>query len=246
MLAHALAALLHAQVNAESLRSTLEKHPTFLWIDGALVGRAGNTNTTTFSGSVFGGVSHRPHVFFAKATADYGQAEHVTNVARWSTHARYNYVLTDLFALEALVQAQHDRFQRLAVRDMYGAGIRLTPYATDEMELAFGTTYLAQHEIVLSTDQYAGYDQIQHRSSTYAAWNVALTPIVEGSAVLYVQPRFDKPDDMRVLHEAYVQVTITKVLAAKVSGSLWYDSDPPAGVRTYDVEVKNSLVVKLF
>src|SRR3954470_16187320 len=137
----ATSSVARAQVNDEELRRTLKEHPTFLWLDGALVGRAGNTETTTFSGSIFGGVTRDPHLFFAKASADYGQGAGVTNVARWLIHARYNYRLSSLLALEALSQAQHDRFRRLAVRDLYGAGLRFVPYEDDEVELFFGTTY---------------------------------------------------------------------------------------------------------
>jgi hypothetical protein len=235
-----------AQVNAETLRSTLKKYPNFLWLDAALVGRAGNTNTTTFSGSAFGGVTREPHVFFAKAAGDYGQADHSTNVAKWLFHARYDYLVTDAFALEALAQAQHNRFQRLAVRDLYGAGVRFVPYADDEVELAVGTTYLLEHEVVSAVTGSAGTNEVQHRSSTYLAFAALVLPLVTANAVIYAQPRFDRPIDFRVLHESSLTVTITKLLAAKVSGSLWYDNEPPFGVKSYDVEVKNSLVLKLF
>lgn len=33
----------YAQVNAEALRSALSQNPNFLWIDGAIVSRAGNS-----------------------------------------------------------------------------------------------------------------------------------------------------------------------------------------------------------
>ncbi len=75
--------------------------------------------------------------------------------------------------------------------------------------------------------------------------NTRLSPLVDASSVTYFQPRFDKPSDFRILSETFCSFTITKLLSARVSGSVWIDSDPPAGVRTYDVEIKNSLVLKL-
>ncbi len=235
-----------AQVNAEALRNTLKKNPTFLWLDGALVGRAGNTQTTTFSGSIFGGVTREPHLFFSKASADYGAASGETNVARWLAHARYNYRLSSLVALEALAQAQHDRFRRLTVRDLYGAGLRFVPYEDDDVEVFFGTTYILEHEVIGSSGPDQGSNDLWHRSSDYVGANWTVAPIVEASTVTYIQPRFDRPADFRILHESFVSVSITKRLSARVSGSLWFDSEPPVGVKTYDVEVKNSLVVKLF
>jgi hypothetical protein len=242
----ATSSVARAQVNAEALRSTLKQHPTFLWLDGALVGRAGNTETTTFSGSLFGGATDDPHLFFAKASGDYGHATGSTNVARWTIHARYNYRLSSLLALEALTQAQHDRFRRLAVRDLYGAGLRFVPYEDDELELFFGTTYVLEHEIISATEEEPLSNDIWHRSSDYLGANWQVTPIVVASTVTYVQPRFDRPADFRILHESFLSVTITKRLAARVSGSIWYDSEPPTGVKTYDLEIKNSLEVKLF
>jgi hypothetical protein len=250
-IALALAALLvgpteaRAQLNAEALRSTLRKNPRFLWIDGALVGRAGNTQTTTFSGSVFGGVSHEPHLFFTRVSGDYGEARGSATVARWVGHTRYNYRLTRLVALEGLAQVQHDRFRRLSVRDLYGVGVRLHLHEAEELDVFAGTTYMVEHEVISDRAGSPGTKELWTRSSNYVGLNARVAPLVEASAVTYAQPRFDKPQDIRVLSEGFVSITITKRLAARVSGSVWIDSEPPAEVRSYDVEVKNSLAFKL-
>lgn len=238
-----------AQVNAEALRSVLRKNPRFLWVDGALVGRAGNTQTVMFSGSVFGGITSEPHLFFLRASADYGEARGVRNIARWLTHARYNYRLTWLLALEAFAQAQHDRFRRIGVRDLYGVGPRFHLLTREDVEIFAGTTYVLEHEIITasatgSLDGAVESNELWNRSSNYVGFNAQLAPLLTASMTTYVQPRFDEPSDFRVLSEASIVVTITKMLAARVSGSLWYDSDPPSSVKTYDVEVKNSLMLK--
>jgi hypothetical protein len=242
----------HAQVNAEALRSNLRKNPKFLWIEGALVGRAGNTQTTTFAGALFSGITSEPHLFFARLSADYGEARGTRNVSRWLAHARYNYRVNWLLALEALAQAQHDRFRRIGVRDLYGAGPRFAIVTREDFEIFSGTTYLLEHEVITAdipnaaagTPPAVESNKIWNRSSTYAGLNVKIAPIVDASTVTYFQPRFDKPSDFRLLSDSFIAVTITKMLSARVSGSVWYDNDPPAGVKTYDVEVKNSLVLK--
>ena len=235
-----------AQVNAEALRSTLRKNPRFLWLEGGLVGRAGNTQTMTFSGSVFGGLTSEPHLFFTRLSADYGQAlGQQTTVARWMAHARYNYRLTSVVALEALSQVQHDRFRRLAVRDLYGAGFRFTIANEEDVEVFAGTTYLIEHEVVEAVPGSPTFNNVWHRSSSYGGINFRVAPLVDASSVTYLQPRFDRPLDFRVLSDSFVSFSISKVLSARLSASVWYDNRPPFGVRTYDVEVKNSLVVKL-
>jgi Protein of unknown function, DUF481 len=234
-----------AQVNAEALRSTLKKNPRFLWLEGAVVGRVGNTETMTFSASAFGGITSEPHLFFSRVSADYGQAQGDTTVARWIAHARYNYLLTSVVALEGLAQVQHDRFRRLAVRDLYGAGLRFTLVTAEDLEVVAGTTYLLEHEVLDAVPGSPAFNNVWHRSSDYVGVNLKVAPLVDASSVTYLQPRFDRPLDFRILSESFVSFTITKILAARISGSAWYDHRPPFGVRTYDVEIKNSLVVKL-
>lgn len=233
-----------AQVNAEALRSSLRQTPRFLWLEGGLVGRTGNTQTMTFTGSAFGGYTHEPHLFFSRLSADYGQARGATTVARWMAHARYNYRFTDVIAGEALTQVQHDRFRRLAIRDLYGVGLRFEVDRAEEHELFLGTTYLFEHEVLESVPGSPQYDNAWHRSSNYIGFNLRAAP-VDLSTVTYLQPRFDRPLDFRIMSETLVSFTITKLLAARVSGTVWYDNRPPFGVQTYDVEIKNSLVVKL-
>ena len=77
-----------AQVNAEALRSTLRANPRFLWLQSALNGNAGNTNTITYSGAAFGGLTALPHLAFARESADFGAASGVTNIAKLMAHAR--------------------------------------------------------------------------------------------------------------------------------------------------------------
>jgi len=235
----------HAQVNAEALRSTLRANPQFLWLDAGLAGRTGNTRTLTFSGAAFGALTAGDHLAFARVSADYGEAVGKTNISRWMAHARYNYRATELIALEALAQIQHDRFRRIGERDLYGAGLRFNFYNEPEIELFAGTTYLFEHEKILSQGTFGGEDNIWQRSSNYAGINYRAGPTVDLSSVTYFQPRWDRPADFRILSESYVSFTITKILSARVSGSFWYENDPPGGVKTYDLEIKNTLTIKL-
>ena len=235
-----------AQVNAEALRSTLRDNPTFLFLDASLVGHAGNTQTMAVSGALFGAVTKAPHLFFAKASADYGEASSETNISRWLVHARYNYDLNQSVAVEALAQGQHDSFRRLTVRDLYGAGFRFNVHEEEELDVFCGTTYLFEHEVLNAVEGSPSSSDTFHRSSNYIGLNARISDRVVASSVAYFQPRFDRPKDFRVLSESYITVTITKRLAASVSASLWYDNEPPFGVKTYDVEVKNSLSLKFF
>lgn len=235
----------HAQVNAETLRAALRKNPNFLWIDGAFVTRTGNTEGVTLAASLFGGVTRPPHLFFGKAAADYATtADDVPTVARSLAHLRYNYVTTPFLYLEVLAQVQHDTFRRLAVRDLYGTGLRFNVVREKDFELFAGTTILLEQQVILSTSLYPGNSVVWARSSDYAGMNVGLGGIGELNTVTYVQPRLDRPRDFRLLHETIVTLAITKRLAAKLSAMITYDHEPVAGVTPADFELKNSLAVK--
>ena len=60
------------------------------------------------------------------------------------------------------------------------------------------------------------------------------------------QLRFDDPSDFRVLHDSFVSFTITKMLAARISWTIYTQSVPPPDVKPYDVEVKNTLALKFY
>jgi hypothetical protein len=241
----AVPATARAQVNAEALRVALRDNPTFLWLDGALISRTGNAQGVTLSASAFGGITRPPHLFFGKAATDYATTTNdALVVARSLAHVRYNYETTRFLFLEVLAQVQHDHFRRLAVRDLYGTGLRFNFVREDAFELFSGTTILLEQQVISSTSQYPGASYLWARSSNYAGVNAALAKFLQLSTVTYVQPRLDRPKDFRVLHETIVTLAITKRLAAKVSANVIYDREPPAGVLPADLELKNSIAVK--
>lgn len=233
-----------AQVNAEALRGQLRKHPTFLWIDGSLVTRTGNVDGSVAGGSIFAGTVYDPHLVFGKVQGDYTEFAGVARVARYMAHVRYNYKLLPNLSLEALVQAQHDRFRRLLFRDVLGAGVRAPFLPTDDLEVFVGTTYILEGEILSASDPYPREVDRWHRSSSFFGINYAITAASALSTVTYLQPRFDRPSDFRVLHETLVSFDITKRFVAKIGVVMRYDHDPPPGVRPTDLEVKNSLGLK--
>lgn len=233
-----------AQVNAEALRSNLKKHPTFLWVDGSLVTRSGNVSGTIAGASLFAGTISAPHLLFGKMQGDYTEFSGVANVARYMAHVRYNYMLLPLLSLEALGQVQHDRFRRLLFRDVLGVGVRVPFFTTDTLELFTGTTYLLEGEIISAQDPYPRVTDRWHRSSTYAGINYAVSSMSSVSTVTYMQPRFDRPKDFRVLHESFASFAISKWFFARVGVTMRYDHEPPPGVRPTDLEVKNSLGLK--
>ena len=240
----ASAAPARAQVNAETLRDALRKNPDFLWLDGSVASRAGNSRGASISASAFGGITRAPHLFFGKASSEYGTANDELIVARSFLHLRYNYQTTPFLYLELLAQVQHDEFRRLTVRDLYGTGLRFNWIREKDFELFSGTTIVLEQQVISPTDPYPGRSDLWARSSNYAGVNVAFWDIGSFTSVTYLQPRVDRPKDYRVLHETILSIAITKRLRAMLSANLTYEHEPVPGILPADLEIKNSLGVK--
>jgi putative salt-induced outer membrane protein YdiY len=85
---------------------------------------------------------------------------------------------------------------------------------------------------------------VAHRWNNYAAvvWKMESRTRLIGT--VYVQPRFDRPSDVRVLTETGLSLDVTKRLSVKLTLNFRHDSDPPTGVKASDLEVRNALSVR--
>jgi len=235
-----------AQVNAEAIRSQLSRDTQLATLDASLVTRAGNTQNTTFGGGILGAIIKRRHLAFARAQADYATAQSETTVSRAFAHVRYNYTLIDELAVEAYGQLQSDRFRRLAFREVAGFGPRWEIVHKNDIEIFAATSYMLENEVLLESEDPPDQrrEDFYHRSSNYVGFNYSIDDKSQLTAVTYIQPRFDRPKDYRVLHESAAVLGITKLLAVKLGITFRYDSEPPVGVRSLDLEVKNSLQLR--
>jgi putative salt-induced outer membrane protein YdiY len=57
----------------------------------------------------------------------------------------------------------------------------------------------------------------------------------------YAQPRLDRPNDVRVLNETELLVSLGESFTLKLTFALGYDSLPPAGRRGLDTATKTSV-----
>jgi hypothetical protein len=113
-----------AQVNTENLRKRIKTVGYSVIVEGSLTGDVGNTQGISVGGGVGGGWAHGAHLVFAYARFDYAKYAGVTSVDKSFAHARYNYELSPWLWGEAFAQAESDEFQRLTLRNLFGAGPR--------------------------------------------------------------------------------------------------------------------------
>ncbi len=153
--------------------------------------------------------------------------------ARWNAmwHRR---VGTDLFA-----QYQFNEFLRLKGRVMGGAGGRFELVHTEPLLLWAGVAYLLEYErIDVEPGAPDAPDVLTHRLTAYLAARVAtFGGRLLAQNVVYVQPRIDAPNDLRVLDELEVQAKVTDAFSLGITASLLHDSEPPVGVRDTDLRL---------
>jgi putative salt-induced outer membrane protein YdiY len=234
-----------AQVNVETLRSDLQGAPAKATLEGSFTGRTGNVESVVAGVSGTGAARFRRHRLYASTSADYTRFSHETRVSKSFIHLRYNYEITAWLYGEAFIQQQHDKFQRLLVRELAGTGPRFVLADEEDIRLAVGTSYMFEFErIAVAPGAPDRAETISHRWNNYFSATVRPDDQVRGVATVYVQPRFDDFGDVRVLFETSIITDVTKRLGLRVIATVRHDTQPPTLVKRTDIEIKNGIVVK--
>ncbi|MBD3331873.1 DUF481 domain-containing protein [candidate division GN15 bacterium] len=168
------------------------------------------------------------------------EANEKTVVNEGFSHLRYNYNLTGTTLLEALTQFQYNREQDLQLRTLLGAGLRFEIVRGKRVSVALGITGMSEYE-----ELDGGKIIRTARNSDYVSTRVKLRKHLHLMNTIYVQPAFDDLGDIRVLDELELSVAVSKWLAITLEVEYRYDSEPPAGVKEYDLSIKNGLTAKI-
>jgi hypothetical protein len=238
------------QVNAEVLKAQPWKAGVSLGGDASFFGSVGNVAFLDVGGAaraqwqtadapdgegrifvrqrVFGVVSGR-----YTATAR-GPFQNLTFAhARWTGmwHPR---VGTDVFA-----QVQTNQFLRMQVRAVGGPGVRAELVRTSAFAVWGGSA------VMFEFDRLAPLEGSDERLDTFdVRWSTYLTArlALSGARLLvqnttYVQPRFDRFDDARVLNETELMARLADALMFGVTASVLHDTRPPVGVVPTDLRL---------
>ncbi|MBZ0232574.1 MAG: DUF481 domain-containing protein [Deltaproteobacteria bacterium] len=186
-------------------------------------------------------------IVFAIVKSEYGRTGEpsATFVKKVFEHVRYRHVLTPILTAEAFAQHEGDRFRRLRVRALVGAGPRARIAHGEGWSLHGGAAYMFEHE-QLSEDALAeaGERSNAHRLSAYLVGHVEVNEHVTASATFYVQPRLDRASDVRLLGEAALATALSTHLTFKTALVVAHDSEPPPAIEGTDVSVQSTLGAK--
>lgn len=239
--------------------------------------QGGNTNRLDLRSSASLAYRHGRHLAFMVGSSQYsartrpidgeGLSELLSDDARFinkaSLHARYNYELRPWFAPEVFGQLERNEFLLVESRILFGLGPRFVPINNGEFSLALGTDYMLEYEALDAAQVVRPLpaDTLVHRWSSYLSLVYSATERLAMSSTTYVQPRFDRFDDLRLLSEALLDVTLVEPISIRLGLRLRWDTQPAVfcsedvGVsgcdaadevrlREVDIAVENSISVK--
>lgn len=234
----------HAQVNTENMRA-FDVDGFRAILGGDLLVESGNADLFEIGLNARFDYRRNRHYTFLAGQLRYGEEGGSTFKDRAFGHLRYNYQLLPWLVGEAFTQLQEDGFKLLQLRVLVGAGPRFRYVETGTVGVFQGTTLMYEHEN-LNAGEVIGHPSEQSvvRWSNYVNIRLELSEQTSFVATVYVQPRLDAFDDIRVLHDASLAVALTEHLTFRTTLNVYYDSRPPDNVDDLDLELRNGIQVR--
>jgi hypothetical protein len=147
---------------------------------------------------------------------------------------------------EAFTQIDYDKARRLTFRSLGGMGLRLVLFEKDELDIAWGTAYMIEHErFDLPQASLHSRSNTHHRWSNYISLKASFNEETALIWTSYLQPRFDDFGDLKMLGEGVLETELTKVFSLTVTGRFRYDSVPPERIAKLDTLLAVGLLVKI-
>ena len=238
-----LPAVALGQVNTERMRAP-EVEGVRTTLGGTVALQSGTVDLFEIGVSARIDVRRGPHYAFLAGELRYGAKEDVAFRDRTFGHLRYTYRLRPWLEAEGLTQLERDGFARLQLRTLVGGGLRVRYVDTETVAVFQGTTPMYEHENLEGTGLVAHPATVSTvRWSNYLNVRLRLAEAVHLIGTVYVQPRLDDVDDVRVLHQATLGVGLTDHVRLRVELDLRYDGRPPDDVEALDLILRNGLQV---
>lgn len=183
------------------------------------------------------------HRWLLRGDGRFAEKDGAPIVSQAFVHTRWAGMWHRRVGSEVFAQLQYDKFWRLQLRALAGAGVRVEVVHTAPFLLSLGTDYMLELErIDVPEGAPDDAETLAHRWSSYLSARLAL---FEDSlllqSTLYAQPRLDRFHDYRVLEELELVVGVTNWLSFGTTLSVLHDSEPPTGVEDTDVRLTSNV-----
>ncbi len=225
----------HSQVNTEKMRQ---------WADSS--GLSGNfylsTKLINGNSELFQGDAkvnflyrHEKHLLFSLNNFSQTKSKDNKFIDKGFSLLRYNYEFTPKYITEFFLQGEFNHIRKLEHRYLAGLAFRYVPIHREKIYGALGIAAMREEEAISDTTL------IKYRSSLYATFKLKINEILSLNNTVYYQPRISNPKDFRLLNEGFLELKVWKQLEFFMSIQYRFDSEPPALVKHYDIELKNGI-----
>lgn len=215
-------------------------------VGGSVHYRTGNIDLLMGKTSLLGSVRSGDHVLISSSLAEIGVKGGEEFMERVFSHLRYQWILSPWLTWETYGQIATDRFKRLKLRGLAGAGPRMSLVQGPAVSVALGLSYMFETEELNGSDSLTdGGDTDQaHRLSSYMMAKFMLSPDIGLLNTVYYQPRFDDfGGDWRLLNQLDVSLKLSEKFALVVGYEVSYDEAPPESIQELDTSTNVKLVV---
>ncbi len=156
-------------------------------------------------------------------------------------HFRYIHKFKDSgkLSFEAFQQIQFNKIQKIDLRLIGGAGLRLNLINEAKYQLFFGTGFMAEHEELIGV----GISQ-DVLSTSYLSFGARFNDNIGFSTIAYIQPKLISLGDYRFANETSLRFTINKYLNYKIVYSVIHDNREIPGARKTNYTIENALEVR--
>jgi len=243
----------HAQiVNVQSAMSSKTKPGFSFAVTGSVKWFTGNADILFISVSPITTFKAGKHLLLGFGNVSFARSGGADIIFRTHEHLRYRYKANSWLTPEAFVQHAFDKFKRLNIRTLVGAGPSIRVIDRKQLSLAWGVAYMFEYEKLSTTNDEMGVPlsdsgeiHKDHRGSSYLMGSFNLDDRVALVETLFVQPRLTDPSDVRLLSDSTINVSLTKRVTLSNSFIIAYDRNPPVTVRRLDTRLLSSLTLKL-
>jgi len=207
--------------------------------------REGNNPLFDLGGAGTVLVRRGPVLGLALARGEYGTSRGLTLTRKSFEHVRARVELDSRWRWEVFAQHEYDQFRRLSLRALAGTGPAFQIVDDKSVAVLAGAAYLYEYEQLdtRAGTLDAGVRRTAHRSSIYLTGHEDLPSGVAIVETVYLQPRLDHPDDVRVLGELSLVSKLMSSIALKNSLTVAYNRTPPDGIKRYDTQLELAVVV---
>lgn len=164
-------------------------------------------------------------------------------------HYRMVYKLNELFYPEFFLQSEYDEFIELKERDLVGGGMRFNLIhfnkkadSTQNIGLSLGLGAMYEYELINAEPNYTNNNA---RMTSYIGFRWDPSDNFRMALTTYFQPLLNNWVDIKLYNETELAFYINKYLAFTFDLTLYYHTEPPEGVKNYDLEIKNGFRLDL-